>query len=65
MFAVACVGLIAGMQSWREASARRRAAADRVEFMALGGVLVSAAFVVGIGWAGLSAVFLDVCGGMR
>ena len=38
---------------------------NRVEFMAAGGVLVSGVFVIGIGWATLSAVLLDACGGMR
>jgi hypothetical protein len=33
--------------------------------MSAAGVLVSAVFVIGIGWAALSAVMLDACGGMR
>jgi len=40
-------------------------ASRRVEFMAAGGVLVSTMFVIGIGWATLSALMLDACGGMR
>jgi hypothetical protein len=38
---------------------------DRVEFMAAGGFLVSAVFILAIVWAGLSTVFINVCGGMR
>lgn len=38
---------------------------ERVEFMAAAGVLVSTMFVIGIGWATLSALLLDTCGGMR
>lgn len=38
---------------------------DRVEFMSAGGVLISGVFTLGIAWAGLTAVMLDRCGGMR
>ncbi|HTK29674.1 MAG TPA: hypothetical protein VL309_08995 [Vicinamibacterales bacterium] len=62
---VALGGLAVGLQNRRGAGAGRPPAADRVEFMALGGLLVSAAFVVAISWAALNAVLVDVCGGMR
>jgi hypothetical protein len=65
MLAIAAAALMTGIGSYREALVTRHAAADRVEFMALGGVLVSASFVVGVIWFGLNAVFLNVCGGMR
>lgn len=38
---------------------------ERVEFMSLAGLLVSSVFVLGIFWAGLSTVVLDVCGYVR
>ncbi len=33
----------------------------RVQFMALVGIFLSATFVIGIVWAGLPLIFLDVC----
>ncbi len=65
MLAVVVAGLSTGVSSYREARVTRYAVADRVEFMALGGVLVSASFIVGLIWFGLNALFIDVCGGMR
>ncbi len=65
MLAIAGTALFTGVHNWREATATERAAADRVEFMAFGGVLVSAAFVIAIVWSGLSAAVINVCGGMR
>ncbi len=62
---VAAWGWIVGYDAWRRVASEPRPAGDRVEFMALGGVLVSTAFVVGLFWAALNAVFIDVCGGMR
>jgi hypothetical protein len=62
---VASAGLSTGIQSYRAASATHHAAGDRVEFMALGGVFVSSAFLVGLIWFGLNAVFINSCGGMR
>jgi hypothetical protein len=61
----AAAGLLVGVRNLETARAAERAQEDRVEFMSLGGVLVSTAFVVGIAWAGLNAVFINVCGGMR
>jgi hypothetical protein len=65
MLVVALVGLSTGVNSYRAVSATHHAAADRVEFMAFAGVLVSTSFVVGLIWFGLNAVFINVCGGMR
>ncbi len=65
MLIVSLAGLATGVRSYRQASAAAHAAADRVEFMALGGVLVSSSFVVGLIWFWLNAVFVTVCGGMR
>jgi hypothetical protein len=65
MLGTAVSGLVIGVRSWRAAREVPRPPADRVEFMAIGGVLVSAAFVVGIFWSGITAAVLDVCGWMR
>jgi hypothetical protein len=66
------MALVGGFIAWtnwgRVAETRHPAhvhAWSRVEFMAAGGVLVSTMFVIGIGWATLSALMLDACGGMR
>lgn len=61
----AAAGLMVGMQNLQAVRAGERPQEGRVEFMSLGGVLVSTAFVVGIVWAGLNAIFINVCGGMR
>ena len=65
MLAFAAAGLLTGVRNWRTATAAPRAAGDRVEFMSFGGVLVSTAFVIGIIWSGLVAVFIDECGRAR
>jgi hypothetical protein len=65
MLAIAIVALWTGIRGYREASATRDAAGDRIEFMALGGVLVSVSFVVGLIWSALNGVFVTGCGGMR
>ena len=65
MLGVSVAALSTGLSSYREARLARYAVADRVEFMALGGVLVSASFVVGLIWFALNAVFINGCGGMR
>jgi hypothetical protein len=58
-----------GWSAWRHASAAgdplAADAPDRVEFMALGGFLVSVVFAVGIAWSGLPPAFLSDCGHMR
>jgi len=67
--AIAIAGIGAGLRNWRRASDAphpvHAEAWDRVEFMALGGVLVSSAFTLGIFWAGLSSAFLFTCGRVR
>lgn len=63
--AVAVGGLLVGIGNWRVAVREERVAEDRVEFMSLGGVLVSGAFVLGTFWGALNAVFINVCGGAR
>jgi hypothetical protein len=62
---VAVGGFTVGLENWRTASADPRPAADRVEFMSLGGLLVSSTFLVAIVWACLNALLLNGCGGMR
>jgi len=64
--AVTVVGLITGWRNYRQSDGDVGVDAwDRVAFMSLAGVFVSAAFLVGAIWAGLTPVFLDSCGGMR
>jgi hypothetical protein len=65
MLAAAFWGLSLAWHNWREATAVPRPPSDRIEFMAAGGGFVSACFLVAIGWATLSPLLLDVCGGMR
>ena len=68
-FLVAAVGIMRGWHTWRAQSdvesPMRTAARDRMEFMALGGFLVSTVFALAIGWAGLSTAFLSDCGRIR
>jgi hypothetical protein len=67
--AIAVAGGSIAWTNWGSVSQERHPAHvhgwDRVEFMSAAGVLVSAMFVIGIGWAMLSALLLDSCGGMR
>lgn len=65
MLAVALGGLAVGLSNWRTATVHAHAAGDRVEFMAFAGLLVSAVFTLAICWAGLNAIFINTCGGMR
>jgi hypothetical protein len=59
-------GLITGWRNYRQFDGDIGVEAwDRVAFMSLAGVFVSAAFLVGSIWAGLTPVLLDSCGGMR
>ena len=64
MLVVTLSALTTAVGSYRRANPAE-VAGDRVQFMALGGVLVSTAFAVGLVWFGLNAVFLHQCGGMR
>jgi hypothetical protein len=67
--AVAVGGIVIASKMWQRSSPASHPmhtdATGRVEFMALGGVLVSSAFAIGIVWAGLSSVFLNACGRVR
>jgi hypothetical protein len=63
--ATALGGIVVGLANWRTATREQIAAEDRVEFMSLGGLLVSSVFLLGIFWASLNAVFVNVCGGIR
>ena len=65
---VALLALRQGVVAWRHAGdARFRAlhAGNRPTFLAAAGIIVSAVFVVGIVWAGLSAALLPVCEAVR
>jgi hypothetical protein len=66
---VAVAGISRGLTAWRRHAGAHGLAAtdarDPVEFLAVGGVLVSSVFAIAIVWAGLSAAFLSDCGRMR
>ncbi len=64
MLAISAGALATALGSYRRANPGG-VAADRVQFMALGGVLVSTAFLVGLVWFGLNAAFVHQCGGAR
>ena len=61
--------LIVGWGNWHRTSphpdVRHVEGWDRMDFMAASGFLVSSIFVLGVVWAGLSSVFINVCGGTR
>jgi hypothetical protein len=67
--AVAAWGALVGWRNFQRASGGASLlgsdANERVEFMSLSGFLVSAVFVLGTFWAGLSAALLHVCGYVR
>jgi hypothetical protein len=67
--AVAVYGALLGWRNLQQASGGTTLlgtdAHERVEFMSLAGLLVSSAFALGIFWAGLSAVLVNVCGYVR
>jgi hypothetical protein len=63
--AVAGAGIVVGRDNWRRTTTRERPTADRIEFLTVGGLFVSVSFAVGILWALLNSVLLNVCGGMR
>lgn len=70
--AALAVCLSAGASGWRTwrgvtaaAGPMQTDATDRVEFMALGGFLVSTVFAIGVVWAALSSAFIAGCGRMR
>jgi hypothetical protein len=66
--AVSAWAFMLSWRNWHRASAPPSPpveARDRQAFMALGGALISAMFVIATFWAGLTAAFLDTCGWMR
>lgn len=67
--ATAVSALFVGWQNWRRTSMsadpRRLMAFGQLEFMASAGFLISVLFLLGILWAGLSSLLIDVCGEMR
>jgi len=64
--AMTIAGLITGVMNWRQTDGDVGVEAwDRVAFMSLAGVFVSASFLVASIWAGLTPVLLSSCGGMR
>ena len=62
---IALTGAVIAYRSWRRLSAEpslsHAQGHARAEFMALGGVLVSAVFAVGILWAWLPPLLVDAC----
>jgi hypothetical protein len=68
-FLVAVWGMSRGWSRWRGRTSAPDVmdteARDRIEFMALGGFLVSSVFAIAIFWGGLSSAFLFDCGRMR
>jgi len=64
--ATTLAGLFTAWRSWQQSDGPAGVDAwDRVAFMSLAGVVVSASFLLGSIWAGLTPVFLGSCGGMR
>jgi hypothetical protein len=64
--AAAAWGLSTAWHNWQRAGDQRSFEAwDRVAFMSMAGVLVSASFLIGTVWAGLTPLMLGACGGMR
>jgi hypothetical protein len=65
----AIAGTLTAWRNWREVSSLNPAgeaeAAGRAEFMAIGGIFVSATFMVAIVWGGLGSLMLTRCGAMR
>jgi hypothetical protein len=65
LLSVALLGGMTAFRSWRvfhgDAALRDDPADDRMDFMALTGLFASAAFVVGIVWAGIAVLFTSLC----
>jgi hypothetical protein len=59
--AAALTGLFVATRSWREERRRHADPRGRIEFMATGGVLVSAVFLVLILLGGITAVSISPC----
>lgn len=66
---VGLVGMSRSWTIWRHVTTAEGVLAadaqDRVEFMALGGFLVSTIFVIAIAWAALTPAFIGDCGWIR
>jgi hypothetical protein len=66
---VALVSVATAWRAWAMASSAPHAihaeAWDRVEFMALSGLFISAAFTLGIIWGALPSLMLSACGRVR
>src|SRR4051794_15307628 len=65
LFGIALYAGVVSLGNWRRLSHDRQIlhaeASGREQFLALGGILVSSIFVVGIFWGGLPLILLDVC----
>ena len=63
--AIAVTGGLTSFRNWIQLAEHhdlvRAEGFGREQFMALGGIFVSATFVIGIIWAGLPLIFLDIC----
>ena len=63
--AIATAGGIVSYRNWQRVAETRdlmhAEGPQREQFMSLAGIFVSVAFVVGIIWAGLTLIFLDIC----
>jgi hypothetical protein len=65
---IAIAGIVVGLRQHRRVQAAIDAPARAggvAQFAAMAGVFISAAFAVGILWAGLSSLWLSGCGAMR
>jgi uncharacterized membrane protein len=69
LLAVAVAALVVSFRNWRGLSTRRELThaegKRREEFMALGGVFASAAFVIGIIWGGIPLILISICRSAR
>jgi hypothetical protein len=65
LLAVAVTGGLTSYKNWRTLAEQRRITRDeglsREDFMALIGVFLSVAFSLGIVWAGIPPILIDVC----
>jgi hypothetical protein len=62
---VALAGVARGWSVWRDREVLDADHRDRVDFMAFGGLLVSAIFAIAVIWGALPTAFLSECGWMR
>jgi hypothetical protein len=65
MLGISGVALRFGIGRYRTVRAAAPPTSDRDGFLAFGGVFVSASFLIGIAWFGISAVLVTTCGWMR